>query len=605
MQSKINLLPIITLVSLVGSIFLLFPSSSAQAATNNENIFGINVSMEIRFQQSEEAAVMAKLNDLNIKWVREEFNWNTLEPSQGVFDWSGYDRSMALYKNSGINVLGVLAYSSEWASTAPASVSFRDKYPPSPEAWKNFITAVVSRYPEILYWEVWNEPNHANFLIADDKIASYKSILETASVAIRSANPQAKVVIGGFSGADSDFLRRLYLAGAKDLFDIVAVHPYRTNFGQTIYSPEITQYGLNSLATDLYVMRSMIRAFDQQSPAPIWITELGWPTWSGGVSEIAQANYLQRSFIISRLYPEVEKIFWYNLRDDTAADHEDKTFGLFAYDWREKPTARAFRQLATAYPTLTIKEDMEAFSKPIDEFRDASRFYIEAFDNGKFIRKETVTSRTDLRASRGLGSIAYRYAFANNRVGQYRRLVIKNAAPSNAESYDLWLWSDGGIHPVRLRFKDATGEIFQGNAGYTGYGWEHLTVSLKDTVNSFVSWGGDNDKKVDFPVSLDSLIMEKNPDSPSLKGEVILSRFTYRRFDQAYSYRFQQDGRNTWAMWKMNSPAQVVTTYTPITTRLLNIWNYNDGGFRNLTPIDSLKRKVIMFGLEERPLFIQ
>jgi hypothetical protein len=561
--------------------------------------------MEIRFNQSEETTIIEKLNDLHVSWVREEFNWNTIEPSRGVHDWAGYDRSVAQYRNAGISVLGVLAYSAEWASTAPSSAASRDKYPPDIQAWKTFVTDVVARYPEITHWEVWNEENHAAFLVANDKIASYTSILDAASTAIRSAHPGAQVVLGGLSGADSDFLRRLYLAGAKDFFDIVAIHPYRTNYGKTIYSPELNQFGLNSLVTDLYVMRSMIHAYDPQTPAPLWITELGWPTWSQGVTEAQQADYLQRSFILSRLYPEVEKIFWYNLRDDTAEDHEDKTFGLYNYDWSEKPAVKALRQLATAYPTLVLKENMEAFSKPIDEFNSPARFFVEAFDNGKFIKNETVANRPTIRSLRSLGSISYRYAFSANRVAQYRRIVIRNAPRTQAESYDLWLWSDGGIHPVRLRFKDATGEIFQGNAGYTGYGWLHLSLTLTDTANSFVSWGGNNDKKINFPVSLDSIIVEKNPDSPIMKGEIVLTRFTYRRFDQAYAYRFQQDGRNTWVFWHTKNSPQVAATYAPLTTRAMNIWNYYDTGFRTLTSFESLKRQVIMLGLETRPLFIQ
>lgn len=605
MQNKTTALAFAVLIFFAVTLDTALPTHSARASTGSESIFGVNVSMEIRFEPSDEATVLDKLNDLNVKWVREEFNWNTIEPSQGSYDWSGYDRTMALYKNNGINVLGVISYSAEWASTAQPTAFFRDKYPPNTTAWKNFVNALVSRYPDITYWEVWNEPNHPSFLIADDRVTAYASILAAASTTIRSANPQAKVVMGGLSGADSDFLRRLYRAGAKDSFDIVAVHPYRTNAGKTIYPPELTQFGLTSLATDLYVMRSMIHAFDPLTPALIWITEMGWPTGSGGVSETQQADYLQRGFIISRTYPEVEKIFWYNLRDDTASTDIDKTFGLYAYDWRAKPAANALRQPATAYPTLVMKEDMEAFSKPIDEFSKATQFYVEAFDNGKYIRKETVASRPTMKALRGSGSISYRYAFANNRIKQYRRLIYKNSPRINAESFDLWLWSDGGIHPLRLRFKDATGEIFQGNAGYTGYGWEHLTISLKDVTNSFVSWGGNNDKKVDFPVSFDSLILEKNPDSPILKGEIVLSRFTYRRYDQAYSYRFQQDGRNTWVFWKMDGSPQVASTYAPITTRLMNFWNYNDSGIRTLAPFDSLQRKVIMFGLETKPLFVQ
>jgi large repetitive protein len=560
--------------------------------------------MELRYDQNEETTIIVKLNDLGAGWVREEFNWNVLEPSQGNFDWSGYDRTMQEYKNAGINVLGVLAYSADWASTAPDTASFRDKYAPQDVAWSSFVAAVVSHYPDIQYWEVWNEPNYANFLISDNQPATYKTILQTASLAIRATNPQAKVVLGGLSGADADFLKKLYAYGAKGLFDIVAVHPYRTMSGQTIYAPEVTKFGLNSLTTDMHIMRSMIHAYEPKNPPPIWITEIGWPTGSTGVSEANQANYLQRAFIISKTFPEVQKIFWYNLRDDSSTDQEDKFFGLYAYDWRAKPAATAIKQLAANYPTLTVKEDLEAFSKTVEEFNNLDHISVEVFDNGKFIRRDQVTKQPAIHAALSKGSVNYKYEFAKNKTIQYRRIAIKGAPKYWFESFDLWLWSDGGIHPVRIRMKDATGEIFQGNAGSTGYGWTHLAISLNSGGDNFVSWGGDNDKKVDYPVTLDSVILEKNPDSPIMKGNIVLSRFTYRRFDQAFSYHFMQDAANNWVYWKASGKSKIVTANAPV-VRLMSTTRWNGTSNKTLQPAEINKKKIITFGLSEQPLFVK
>jgi hypothetical protein len=576
----------------------------AQAATGEEGVFGVNVGLELRYQQNEEETAIDKINSLNIKWVREEFNWNVIEPSEGVYDWNGFGRIMGQYDQAGINVLGVLAYSADWASTAPDDITTnRDKYAPQTEAWASFVTAVVSRYPEIKYWEVWNEPNHSAFLIADDPVTEYKNILQTASQAIRSANTSAKVVTGGLSGSDSDFIRRLYWSGANEYFDIIAIHPYRSNNGLGIYAPEEKQFGLNSLVNDIYVMRSMIRAYDP-TPAPIWITELGWSTYTGGVSEAAQANYLQRSFLQSRMYPQVEKIFWYNLRDDEEADSQDKNFGLFDYNWREKQSARGLRQLATSYPSLAVQEDSELFDKPIEEFLNPERISVESYDNGKLTGKQSVARRPDIKAVRGKGSVGFHYEFANNDAAQYRKIIIQGIPYSWYDTFDLWLWSDGGIQPVRFRMKDSTGEIFQVNVGYTGYGWTRLNLSLKDIENNFVSWGGNADKKVDFPATLDSIIIEKNPESPIFSGDIVLSRFTYRRLSQAYSLRFQQAGRNIWSFWKQSGLPEVATTYTPL-DRPMSMWNLRDTGFRNLLIVDMPVRDVIMFGLEEQPIFIQ
>jgi len=129
---------VITILFLLGTTLL---SGKAQALYD-DHIFGVNVSMELRFNTGEETTVIEKLDDLSIHWVREEFNWDVIEPAQGTYDWNGYDRIMTKYNDANINVLGVLAYSTDWASTAPDNITIKDKYPPSSTAWQNFVTPI-------------------------------------------------------------------------------------------------------------------------------------------------------------------------------------------------------------------------------------------------------------------------------------------------------------------------------------------------------------------------------------------------------------------------------------------------------------------------------
>jgi len=70
----------------------------------------------------------------------------------------------------------------------------------------------------------------------------------------------------------------------------------------------------------------------------------------------------------------------------------------------------------------------------------------------------------------------------------------------------LGVYGDGSSQPLRLRLRDATGETFQYAAPDIGWtGWQEVTVPLKEAQ---VSWGGNDDKTWDLPVSLDSVLVD-------------------------------------------------------------------------------------------------
>lgn len=79
---------------------------------------------------------------------------------------------------------------------------------------------------------------------------------------------------------------------------------------------------------------------------PLWVTELGWATSAGGMSEDRQAQWLTGSLTTLLHSGEVSAVFWYNLRDggNDASDWEDN-FGLVRYDWSPKPAYTALKNL--------------------------------------------------------------------------------------------------------------------------------------------------------------------------------------------------------------------------------------------------------------------
>ena len=168
--------------------------------------------------------------DTGGSWVREDFSWALIEPRQGHYSWTATDRIANSLASRGINLLGIISYSVNWASpttqddTSPGSLSF---YPPDLGKYYLFVHDLVTRYKSTVhYWEVWNEPNNDLFWKPAPNAREYAALLKTAYRAIKEVDPSAKVLTGGMSGNSVPFLEQMLAAGAGDSFDILAIHPY-------------------------------------------------------------------------------------------------------------------------------------------------------------------------------------------------------------------------------------------------------------------------------------------------------------------------------------------------------------------------------------------
>jgi Glycosyl hydrolase catalytic core len=198
-----------------------------------------------------------------------------------------------------VAVLPVLITPPPFWSSRPASSTSRAMFPPrSDAAYAAFVGAAVRRYgpngsfwrahPNVPFlpihsWQVWNEPNIPNFWRSGVNAHEYVKLLKAASGAIRAADPHAEVVAAGLPNSNLGvpfltYLDRMYKAGAKGLFDTLAIHPYSHDV-----------QGLLTLAEHARVL--MDRWHDRSR---LWITEFGWSTGGDAsafrVSELGQAN---------------------------------------------------------------------------------------------------------------------------------------------------------------------------------------------------------------------------------------------------------------------------------------------------------------------------
>ncbi len=189
-----------------------------------------------------------------IRAVRTDFEWKTVEKTQGNWDFTQFDRNVELAKKYNIELLPILNYDVKWATPAW-------KHHPQ---WLDYVRRIVSRYEKQLpYWEVWNEQNHSGFWRGPADPKAYAELLKVTVEEIRKINPKLQILYGGTVGVPHDYIEKTLEYGAGKYFDVMNIHPYR-------HLPE------PSLLHDIELLKETLKKHGASER--IWITEFGHPT---------------------------------------------------------------------------------------------------------------------------------------------------------------------------------------------------------------------------------------------------------------------------------------------------------------------------------------
>jgi hypothetical protein len=246
-----------------------------------------------------------------------DISWDHVEASQGSFDWSNVDAAMDEADRTGLQVLAVLSYTNAWASSGDGMPGEVHQYAPLEtydNAWGNYIEQVVRRYGDrVVAWEIWNEPDHDNFLrlasgtwaynhypaesTVNKKRLEYKHLLD---IALAQPALQGKLLTtsgfaegGGYDTGFRDWLQSQN--GFLNRFDVASFHCY----GYPSYQ-RLVDVPASYRATEAAIGKARW---------PFWITEHGINT--PGVAAGTVKTYLIRSFATALAQPGVEKLFWF------------------------------------------------------------------------------------------------------------------------------------------------------------------------------------------------------------------------------------------------------------------------------------------------------
>lgn len=513
-------------------LFLLLPLLSEGREAISDG-FGVNMHLRQRVVPGEwdTALNLAKKN--NVEWTREEFEWDAVEPTDNNYSFDQYDSVINKYHEQNIQVLGLITYSSSWASTN-AGASDYEYYAPDATAWSDYVSQLATHYKGLVSaWEIWNEPNTTQFWKSTE--AEYIATLEAASTAIRAADPDALIVLGGTSGSDSDFISRVYSqVSSKDIFDVVALHPYRLIDDNFNYSPEQTVEGLNTLTADLENVRAVMRD-NGDKDKPIWLTEFGWTTYDNGVSEDKQADYLMRGYAAAFTVSQVKKVFWYTFRDDAEnTAYLESSFGLINRDFTAKPALAAYKFMQEKLTDKKYQLSSLANAHMVDDFNKKNNWEFSGAINSDGHLEEAFSGQLKVYYQFNAEINSYLPVHNELKLPRYTKVLSFKAKGSNDTTY------------LRVRIKDKTGETFQYNIGYLPSSYVNYRINLK---NESGHWNGNEDGNLDYPIYFESFVLDDNPDGSQSKGYVYFDDLQSSKLGGVYLYNYTQGKTKYYLAW--------------------------------------------------------
>jgi hypothetical protein len=275
---------------------------------------------------------MPLLKSAGVGWLRGFYEWQTIEPVHGYWNWVLTDRLVEIAKANQIHLSFAFAYFAPWASADGGTRRFPIK---DMQYWRDYVSALVTRYDkDIKYWEVWNEFNGSFAENGTPQI--YAEMVREASIAAKRIDKTAKIGLS-VANFDINFLDAAIKAGAADHFDYICVHPYEK-------LDALGQNGEMQFLSMATTLRQMLSANHQPADMPLWITEVGSQTRTSAdqAADTQQAALLAKAYLLS-IASGFQRVFWFEARGPSYGNHTDH--GLIRADFSLRPSYIALKTM--------------------------------------------------------------------------------------------------------------------------------------------------------------------------------------------------------------------------------------------------------------------
>lgn len=295
--------------------------------------------------------------------VRNDISWERNEKVAGEYAWNeDYVREFSRMHANDVKLLGLVVYGNRLYGNRKAPDTEA-----SIQAYGAYAKAVADRF-DLVGIEVLNEFNHReNDSACGEEPACYVPIAQSVRDHVSTAYPELPIVTGSTALYDRDWFVGFWQAGGMAVTDVASYHPYESAI---------------ELNADLIAGTVQQSYADMQEFAgetrPVWVTEMGFPTYGGGVDLLEQGPMMVRNQTLA-FANGVEKYFWYDLVND-ASDPADveANFGLYENSPRADVVALAPKPGGFAQALMITQLRDKAFAS--DESDDTTT--VEVFGSG-------------------------------------------------------------------------------------------------------------------------------------------------------------------------------------------------------------------------------
>jgi polysaccharide biosynthesis protein PslG len=276
----------------------------------------------------------ALMNELEIDTMRCSFGWDDYEPVRGQYDFTWLEEFASLAEEYGIKLRPYIGYTPEWAGATDSDGIIWNNPPGDYQDWYNFVyqlALALSDHSNVLSYELYNEMNLD--LWWDGSVEQYMETLKQGAEAVRAADPDAQVILGGLSEPDYRWIQGLLESGYARYYDILAFHAYVETWTP---ANEVVEKFL-----DFEYRNHFLPDHKQYGEGePIWINEMGYATTPSRTEE-QQANWWARAVSTFLAEPEIEHIGVYEIKDldpgvEAIGDDKNYYLGLTYKDHTKK-----------------------------------------------------------------------------------------------------------------------------------------------------------------------------------------------------------------------------------------------------------------------------
>ncbi len=318
------------------------------------------------------------VNDLGMRWVRQQITWKDIEGSDtrgdsSRWNWGEVDNIVnSLYANNIHIMLSPVG--------APSFYAPNGGFAEDPNDFARFMYALANRYKgKVEAYEVWNEQNLASEAGRPISVGKYVRLAQKSYNAIKAADQYSFVVLGALSPTgvndpnnaidDVKYLQQLYAFNGgeiKGYFDVMGAHPgSNLNPPDTMW-PSNPGPGPGWQDDGSFYFRRIeqlrkVMEDNGDSAKQMWLTEFGWystaspaPGYEYGryVTEDLQAQYIARAYQkAAQEYPWMGVMMLWNLNFSlptvTSNPNDEKVgWSLLRRDGSKRPSYTAVQNLA-------------------------------------------------------------------------------------------------------------------------------------------------------------------------------------------------------------------------------------------------------------------